>query len=84
MTSTARRKSKVKSQKSKVKSQKNCIPSFLRHLKWYVYLSRAVLVVCLITFQGQENEPHTPTEKLRVASRREGAKYTKEEGKKRI
>ncbi|AFY32992.1 hypothetical protein Cal7507_2568 [Calothrix sp. PCC 7507] len=45
--STARRKSKVKSQKSKELYSK-----LLRHLKWYVYLRRAVLVVCQFCFEG--------------------------------
>ncbi|WP_334874071.1 hypothetical protein [Nostoc sp.] len=31
-----------------VKSQKNYIPSFLRRLKWYVYLRHAVLVRSLV------------------------------------
>ena len=37
-TSTARRKSKVKSQKSK-----ELYSGLLRHLKWYVYFRRVVL-----------------------------------------
>jgi hypothetical protein len=37
-TSTAARKSKVKSQKSK-----DLYSQLLRHLEWYVYLRRAVL-----------------------------------------
>lgn len=40
-TSTARRKSKV---------THNCILSFLRHLKWYVYFRRVVLVAYITAY----------------------------------